>query len=102
MDAIVSNAPDSRALMRGGHRGGDRLLATVPAGLADRVISGVLRRQTIRIQLENQNPVAAALSYEKSVMGAIQRPDFVSILARRGRSAVDDSSHEGWVVPDVF
>jgi len=102
VDAIVRDAADSGTFVRRSHRGGHRLFAAVTAGLTDCVIGGVPRRQTIRIELEDQDAVAAALSYEKSMMGAIQRPNFVSILARRGRSAVDDSSHEGRVVPDIF
>jgi hypothetical protein len=86
----------------GGHRRSNGLLAPIAAGLTDCVIGSVLRRQTIRIQLENQDAVAAALSNKKSMMGAIQRPDFVSILARRGGSAVDHPSDECGIVPNIF
>jgi hypothetical protein len=52
--------------------------------------------------LEDQDAVSTPLADKKSMMGAIQRPDFVSILARRGRTAVDHPSHECGIIPDVF
>jgi hypothetical protein len=102
VNAVVSNSANSCALVCGGHGRRYGLLAPIAARLSDGVICGVLRRQTIRIELEDQDAVSPSLAYKKSMMGAIQRPNFVSILARRGRTAVDHASDECGIIPDVF
>jgi hypothetical protein len=78
------------------------LFPSITAGLSNGVIGGISRGQTIVVELENQYAVSTALSNEDSVVDAIQRPDFVSILAGGGWSTVDHAPYERRIVPSVL
>jgi hypothetical protein len=82
--------------------GGDRLLAAVKARRSDREISNAPCCETIRTELMNRYAVRAALANEETSVSAIQRSNMVSILTRRRKPAVDYSTDESWIFPNVF